>query len=151
MVLFYCISLQKYQGIDYGPSIEHHVLDDAECGSSDEYLHIYAHCIDEQLQDCGPPNQIVHFDTSKPNEYITNARWESGGNIAKNDIAEKWCWMYEAPNIFPSRLNVIAALVVVNMYKWNTKNRLARDNWVHDPLIFLYVTIKEMTAIICVY
>ena len=31
--------------------------------------------------DCGPVTQIIHFDESRPNEIIHNARWESGANF----------------------------------------------------------------------
>eukprot|EP01083_Nonionella_stella_P294562 1001295_1 len=53
-------------------------LDPSECSSRYASLHF---CIDNDPTDCGPSKQIFFFDTSRPNQSITNPEYVSGVNI----------------------------------------------------------------------
>lgn len=65
---------------DYGPKFNDYAANDTLCGSQSKHYHQF--CVDSEVDiDCGPVTQIIHFDESRPNEIIHNARWESGLNF----------------------------------------------------------------------
>eukprot|EP01083_Nonionella_stella_P026689 73535_1 len=51
-------------------------LNDTECGESQEHYHIF--CVGPGH--CAPSKQIIYFDTTRPNQTITNASWVNATN-----------------------------------------------------------------------
>eukprot|EP01083_Nonionella_stella_P153235 492013_1 len=43
-------------------------------------------CVDNDVNNCGPLKQIMHFDTARPNEYISDATWSDGTDVSDTII-----------------------------------------------------------------
>ena len=82
----FCIDQQQYiVSQDYGPFFENYFVDDTVCGLPSESKHYDKFCVDSEIDiDCGPFRQIIYFDENRPNEMISNARWESGLDFDMN-------------------------------------------------------------------
>eukprot|EP01083_Nonionella_stella_P228779 810494_1 len=61
-------------------------LDDSACSSGSS--HLTSICVDNESDDCGPSKQILYFDTTQPNQYITGATWRDGSTVT---LSSKSC------------------------------------------------------------
>eukprot|EP01084_Bolivina_argentea_P138018 243061_1 len=60
------------------------VTSNTDCSSG--YNNFDKICIDDQTSDCYPDHQLLLFDISKPNEYISNALWNDGQSVTTDII-----------------------------------------------------------------
>ena len=117
-VVCYCISTANYtQGIDYGQYFPYMDYDSEECGPQSKFQQFCSFSIDSDMQRFAPPKQIVYFDISRPNEYIKNARWESGGgNIINGPI---WCFANDievAHRAYVTIITVCCVTILISLF-----------------------------------
>eukprot|EP01083_Nonionella_stella_P174348 604100_1 len=69
--------------LDLDPSSDYYdwIEEDPECPLGYSHAHF---CVDNDS--CAPAKQIFYFDVSTPNEYITDALWEDGTDVAPQII-----------------------------------------------------------------
>ena len=95
------------QSISYGAYYSNLEIADTECGSSTEYKHYDALCIDSDVPttnsgSCYPPKQMLYFDTSKPDQYINAATWSPADDIECPPTSSPTTNPTSAPTKLPS-------------------------------------------------